>query len=194
VAGLPVIALVSSVGGLEALSRVLRPLPADFPAAVIALQHQTPDRASGLSEILGRRCRMRVADARQGEALTSSRVAVAPAGRHVLVNHDLQIVLIASGPFPPHRPSADLLLTTLALAAGPLAVAVVLSGGGNDGATGASAVHDLGGTVIAADRASSLAYSMPEATIGRQDAVDRVCPVDDIADVLMTIVRRRPAR
>ena len=122
----------------------------------------------------------------------ASTVVVAPAGRHVLVDLDLKIVLIASVPLPPRRPSADLLLTTLAQAAGRLAVAVVLSGGGNDGSTGASAVHDLGGTVIAADRASSQAYSMPEATIAREHAVDHVCPVDDIADLVQAIVRDGP--
>ena len=52
----PIVALVCSAGGLEALAPTLGSLPADFPAAVIVLQHQSPDRRSRLPEILARRC------------------------------------------------------------------------------------------------------------------------------------------
>jgi two-component system chemotaxis response regulator CheB len=65
---------------------------------------------------------------------------------------------------------------------------VVLSGHGTDGATGATAVHDFGGVVIAADEASSQEFSMPQATIGRDDAVDHVVHVDEIAKLLEDVV------
>jgi two-component system chemotaxis response regulator CheB len=188
--GCPIIALVSSAGGLEALTRVLRPLPAGFGAAVIALQHQQPDRHSELRGILDTRCALKVVAAERGMAIAPGRIYVAPPGKHVLVQRDETFALITSGGYPPHRPSADLLLVSLALIAGRRAIAVVLSGRGNDGATGATAVHDLGGLVVAADRASSEEFSMPEATIGRHDAVDHVMHVDKIGDLLQELVRR----
>jgi two-component system chemotaxis response regulator CheB len=191
VVAFPVIACVSSVGGIDALSRVLHPLPADFPAAVIALQHLDPDQPSQLAEILARRCALPVVTARHHQTLEPGRVFVAPPGRHTLVSSDATLVVVASGAYPPYRPSADLLLTSLALAAGPMAIAVVLSGRGNDGATGATVVHDLGGTVIAADAASSAQYDMPAATIARGDALDYERNVDTIADLLHTVVTRR---
>ena len=66
-------------------------------------------------------------------------------------------------------------------------IAVILSGGGSDGATGAVALHDFGGTVIAADKASSAHFAMPEAAISRDDAVDYVLPTDDIPALLVSL-------
>jgi two-component system chemotaxis response regulator CheB len=185
----PVVALVCSAGGLPALQRVLAPLPPDFPAAVVVLQHQSPHHRSLLAPLLARRCRLPVRDARNGDALIAGTVLVVPPGTHALATRHNTLALIASAGPPPYRPSADLLLTSLAVTAGPRVVAVVLSGGGNDGATGAVAVHDLGGTVIAADRASSTHFSMPEAAIGRDDAVNHVLPVDEIPGLLTALLR-----
>jgi two-component system chemotaxis response regulator CheB len=96
--------------------------------------------------------------------------------------------LIESGALPPYRPSADLLLTTLAVAAGPRVIAVVLTGRGNDGATGATAVHRFGGAVIASTAASSAHSSMPQATIERDHAINHVLPLDDAAGLLLALV------
>ncbi|MEA5367122.1 chemotaxis protein CheB [Amycolatopsis sp., V23-08] len=85
---------------------------------------------------------------------------------------------------PPYRPSADLLLATLAVVAGPRVVAVVLSGRGNDGATGATAVRRFGGTVIATAPATATASAMPEAAIDRDSIVNAVVDLDDIAGLL----------
>jgi CheB methylesterase len=100
-----------------------------------------------------------------------------------------QLALISSDHSLPYRPSADLLLTSLALVAGRRTIAVILSGGGSDGATGAVALHDFGGTVIAADEASSRYFGMPEAAMGRDDAVDHVLPVGDIPGLLISLTR-----
>jgi two-component system chemotaxis response regulator CheB len=106
---------------------------------------------------------------------------VVPPGQHVLVVPGPRTALIASGPPPPSRPSADLLLSTLATAVGPAALAVVLSGGGHDGATGATAIHAFGGAVLASDEATSEVFSMPSATITRDSAIDDVGPLDELA-------------
>jgi two-component system chemotaxis response regulator CheB len=184
-----VVALVCSAGGLEALRRVLAPLPPDFPGAIVVLQHQSPDYDSRLPDLLAVSCRLPVASATDGAALKGGTVVVVPSGRHALVTVEHTIALIVSGDAPPYRPSADLLLTSLALTVGRRSIAVILSGSGTDGATGATAVHDFGGFVIAADRASSAHFGMPAAAIGRgDDVVDLVLPVDDIAACLARLV------
>lgn len=114
---MPVVALVCSAGGLDALTRVLAPLPGDLSAAVIVLQHMQPDRGSELAAILGGRTALPVGFASDGDRLTAARVLVAPPGQHTIIGPDNTLVLIPSGTVPPYRPSADLLLTTLAVAA-----------------------------------------------------------------------------
>jgi two-component system chemotaxis response regulator CheB len=186
--GISVVALVASAGGLEAVSRVLRGLPPELPAAIVVLIHQAPDRASALVKLLGRSSALPVVAAEHGSALQAGQVVVAPPGKHVLITPALRVALIVSGAAPPSRPSADLLLTTLATAVGSRAIAVVLSGGGHDGATGASAVHAFGGTVVATDETSSSSYSMPQAAIARNDAVDHVVALDDVAALVASLV------
>jgi two-component system, chemotaxis family, protein-glutamate methylesterase/glutaminase len=186
---LPVIALVASVGGFEAVSTVLQRLPERLRAAVIVLIHQQPDRENTFVHLFRRRSRLPVVVAEDGACLQAGAVVVAPPGKHTLVaGAGSTVALIESGAIPPSRPSADLLLTTLAIACGPRATAVVLSGGGHDGATGATAVHHFGGTVLASNEASSTHFSMPQATIERDSAIDQIVALDDIGDVLASMV------
>jgi two-component system chemotaxis response regulator CheB len=183
----PIIALVASAGGVEALSRVLLGLSSELPASVIVLLHSDPDRESLLPRILRRITTLDVQPASDGDALQPGRVLVAPAGQHMLITDDLHVALIESGSYPPSRPSADLLLTTLAVAARARAIAVVLSGTGHDGATGATAVHRFGGTVLATDEASSTSFAMPSATIDRDGAIDHVVHLDELPALLMQL-------
>ncbi|WP_051736639.1 chemotaxis protein CheB [Pseudonocardia halophobica] len=185
-----IVVLACSAGGLDALARVLRPLPADLPAAFVVVQHQRPGQGGLLAPILAKRCCMPVHEVRHGELLREGRVYVVPPGRHALATTAGTLALISTDGPPPYRPSADLLLSSLAVTAGPRTIAVILSGGGSDGATGAVAVHDFGGTVLAADEASSAHFAMPAAAIARDDAVDRVLPVDDIAAALVALLGR----
>jgi two-component system chemotaxis response regulator CheB len=183
----PVVAMVCSAGGLQALQAVLEPLPRDFPAAVVVLQHQRPTGPGLLATILARGCHLPVCQARDGDELVAGRVLVVPPGKHALTTTHNTLALIDSDGPPPARPSADLLLSTLAVTAGRRAIAVVLSGVGTDGATGAVAIHDFGGTVIASDRASSEYFGMPSAAIGRDDAVDHIAAVHEIPLLLSTL-------
>ncbi|MFG1928585.1 chemotaxis protein CheB [Cryptosporangium sp. NPDC048952] len=182
-----VIARVCSAGGLIALSAVLEPLPHDFPAAVLILQHTSPEYDSHLAEILDQRTALPVRAATDGQPILAGQVFVAPSGRHLLVTPQRTLALIPSGRFPPSRPSADLLLTTLAMAVGPQVIAVVLTGGGQDGATGATAVHHRGGLVLASDEATSQYFAMPQATISRDNAIGLVLPVDEIGHRLIEL-------
>ncbi|MEU4421525.1 chemotaxis protein CheB [Actinoplanes sp. NPDC024001] len=180
----PIVALVCSAGGLPAIEHILSELTPGFPAAVIVLRHHNPYARDRLAAILRRSSRLPVWPARDGDQLIAGQVLVAPAGYHTVVTCDRTIALVPSGDRPPYRPSADLLLTSMAVAAGSQAIAVVLSGYGNDGATGATAVHHLGGMVVASDEPSSAVFAMPNATISRDEIIDHVCPVGEIAALL----------
>jgi two-component system, chemotaxis family, protein-glutamate methylesterase/glutaminase len=185
-----VVALVASTGGVDALSRVLSGLSPELPAAILVLLHMAPDRESVLPQILRRATALDVRPATDGDELTAGRVLVTPSGQQILITADARVALIPSGAFPPSRPSADLLLTTLALAVGSRAIAVVLTGNGHDGATGATAIHRFGGTVIATDAESSQSFSMPAATIARAHAVDHVVHLDAVPALLATLLEQ----
>jgi two-component system chemotaxis response regulator CheB len=193
-ASFPVIALVSSAGGLAATRRVLGDLPREFPAAVITLQHTSPDHVSRLPTLLAKVSQLPVVQATDGVALQPKHVFVAPAGYHTLVTPAGRLSLVVSGLYPPSRPSADLLLTTLALAFGSCAVAVVMTGSGHDGATGATAIHKFGGVVLTTDAATSENFAMPAATITRDEIVPAVVPVTGVAAALEEIVASMAVR
>ena len=157
-------AIVASLGGLDALSDVLGALPASFPAAVVVMQHVESGRVSLLADILETRTALRVRTAADGDALCPGTVYVAPAGRHLSIRGGRTLALTDTPRVNFSRPSADVLLDSLAGAGAPV-VAVVLTGMGEDGAAGSVLVRESGGTVLAQDRETSIHFGMPGAAV-----------------------------
>jgi two-component system chemotaxis response regulator CheB len=177
----PVVALVASAGGVDALARVIAALPPDLPAAVLVALHQDPSRGSQLADILRRDSHLEVAVAADQMLMEPGTVLVIPPGRHLLVTSEARIGLIPTGALPPARPSADLMLATLAVTCGTRALAVILTGMGHDGQAGVRAIAHCGGTVIAQDEASAEFPSMPAAavTTGRVHQILALAAIPD---------------
>lgn len=190
---LPVIGIASSAGGMAALFAVLGGLPAQLPAAVVVVQHLAPQHRSVLPELLSRKTELTVHGAHEGDLLQPGHAWVAPPDRHVLVNPDLTLSLSTSPPVHFLRPSADLLFSSLARSCGEHAVAVVLTGTGNDGTMGAHDVKAAGGTVIAQDEQTSEFFGMPSAAINA-GVVEVVLPLGAIAPHLAALVSARGRR
>jgi two-component system chemotaxis response regulator CheB len=188
----PVVALVTSAGGLDALSEVLASLPADLPAAVLIAQHTQPGYASRLAYLLDRRTALTVKTAADGDTLVPGTALVVPPARHLLVTSQARIGLIDVGTIPPARPSADLLLATLAVACGPRSLAVVLTGSGTDAQAGIRAIAHCGGTVFAQDRATAAYTGMPTAAMDT-GLVDKVLPLPDIGPAVRACVEKHPS-
>jgi two-component system, chemotaxis family, protein-glutamate methylesterase/glutaminase len=182
-----VVALAASAGGLKALSEVLATLPADFPAAIVVVQHLDPRHRSLMAEILTRRVAVQVKQAEDGDILRAGTVFIAPPDRHLLVNPDGTLSLSRSELVHFVRPSADLLFESLAASYKDRAVTVVLSGSGSDGATGVEAIKKMGGTVIVQDQPSSEFFGMPGAAI-QTGMADFVLPLNEIGHALVTLV------
>jgi len=179
-----VVAVVGSAGGIRAVQALLLALPADLAAAVLVVIHLAPNQRSLLPEILARSSALPVGSAFDGMPLTSATVAVAPPDAHLLVDDTDTLRLDVSQLVHHVRPSADVLLLSLAKNHdGPLA-AVVLSGTGIDGAAGAAAVKRAGGLVLAQDEPTSEYFGMPGAAI-LAGGVDEVLPLDDIAPAVI---------
>jgi chemotaxis response regulator CheB len=184
--GPAVIALVASAGGLRAVTAVLQAFPADFPAAVVVAQHLSGN-GSALVEILAHRTRLPIAWASDGVMLERGRVLIAPPGNAIEVLPDGALSVTpapnttGSGPF-------DVLLRSLAASFGARAAAVVLSGMGRDGALGALAVRNAGGTVLAQTPESAEHSRMPQAAI-ETGGVDAVLDIRDVGPALLDVVR-----
>jgi two-component system chemotaxis response regulator CheB len=183
------IALAASAGGLTALSLVLSNLPAEFPAAVVLVQHLDPRHRSLMAEILGRRTSLQVKQAEEGDRLQPSTVYIAPPDRHLLVNPDSSLSLSQSELVHFVRPSADLLFESVAASYRERAIAVVLTGTGSDGNMGVQAIKKMGGTVIAQDEQSAEFFGMPQAAI-QTGSVDFILSLDEIAPALVTLVMK----
>jgi len=184
--GLYIVALASSAGGLHALTAVLSHLPADFPAAVVIVQHVEPSRHSLMPEILARRTPLLVTEAKSGDRLTAGHVYFAPPDNHLIVNADGTLSLSHAAAVRFVRPSADVLFQSLAESFGERAVAVVLSGAGSDGAAGARTIRAQGGTVIAQDQETAAFFGMPGAAIGAGQ-VDFILPLEAIPAALVAL-------
>ena len=182
----PVIGIATSAGGLSALSRLLSALPARLDAAILIVQHLDPDRPSHLADILGRRTALPVKQAAGEDQLQPGVVFIAPPGAHLLVDREGTITLSHRPPVHFVRPAADHLFESIAGSFGSRAVAVVLTGTGHDGATGAQAVKQAGGRVIVQDETTSEFFGMPKSAIDA-GKVDLILPLDDIAPALVAL-------
>jgi two-component system chemotaxis response regulator CheB len=184
--GFSIVTVGASAGGLRALERLFRDLPAGFPAAIMVVLHLDRNHPSILAQLLGRHTRMLVREARDGEPVQPGVIYVAPPDRHLGAGGDGRVVL-SKGDLVHHlRPSADRLFESAAAAFGARTIAVVLTGTGLDGATGVSAVKRGGGTVIVQDEASSEYFAMPDAAIRTGD-VDFVLPLTEIGPKLVAL-------
>jgi two-component system chemotaxis response regulator CheB len=182
-----VVAIVASAGGVSALENVLGQLPADLDAAVIVLLHLVRQQRSLLPAILARRTALHVKQAEDGDELAAGTVYVAPPNVHLRVDGG-HLRLDASELVHHVRPSADVLLLSLADGHDGRRLAVVLSGSGIDGAAGAAAVKHSGGTVLAQDRATAEHFGMPGAAI-LAGGVDEVLALDRIAPAVVEFVQ-----
>jgi two-component system chemotaxis response regulator CheB len=172
----------ASAGGVEALLPLLAELGPGSPP-VLAVVHLPRDRPSLLSAIFGRHCRVPVFEAIDKQPLQPGTVVFAPPDYHLLVERGAYVSLSVDPPVHFSRPSADVLFATAADVFGPGLLAIVLTGGNDDGAAGAEAVHRAGGRVVVQDPAGARAPEMPTAALARVPAA-RKLTLDEIGRLL----------
>lgn len=158
------VGICASTGGPAVLAELLAALPADFPLPLLVVQHIANGFVDGLVRMLDDAVALSVAIARDGAPLAPG-VWLAPEDAHLTITRSRRMQLDRTTVRGRHRPSADLLLESLADVLGAGAVAVVLTGMGRDGAQGTAAIEARGGVVFAQDEASSSIYGMPRAAV-----------------------------
>jgi two-component system chemotaxis response regulator CheB len=184
---LALIAIGASTGGTEAIEEVLTQLPADMPGIVIA-QHIPAGFSRAFAERLDKFCPMRVAEAADGDMVRPGLALIAPGNFHMVLRKSGGVyrVSVKDGPMVCYqRPSVDVLFSSVAEAAGPKAVGVILTGMGSDGAQGMKKMKSAGASTIAQDEASCVVFGMPKEAI-RLGGADRVVPLHLVAQAIRT--------
>ncbi|HJW99955.1 MAG TPA: chemotaxis response regulator protein-glutamate methylesterase [Terriglobales bacterium] len=182
-----VIAIGISTGGPNALQYLLSQLPGEFGGAIVAVQHMP----EGFTDLFARRlnecCAIEVKEARSGDVLLAGRALICPGNRHMRVRRmplgDV-VVLGDDDKVNGHRPSADILFQSVAQEFGAKAIALLMTGMGEDGADAMGSVKAAGGLTVAQDESSCVVFGMPKAAIERGHAM-RVVSLDALANLLI---------
>jgi len=178
-----VVVIGASTGGPVALRELLSNLPADFPAAVIIVQHMPATFTGVLAAQLDRQVPFKVREAEAGDRLQPGLILVAPGGYHLLLRPDSRVVLNQGPEIGGHRPSIDVTMQSAAQLYGARTKGVVLTGMGNDGSLGLVAIRAKGGKTFAQDAASCVVNGMPQRAI-EKGVVNHVAPPARIAQLL----------
>jgi two-component system, chemotaxis family, protein-glutamate methylesterase/glutaminase len=189
--GRRIVAIGASTGGTEALTTVLKELPQDAPALVIA-QHMPAGFTAAFAKHLNEVCRMDVREPADGEVLQEGRALIAPGDRHMMVRRrgSQYFVELISAAGSRYRPGVDVLFRSVASAAGPNAVGIILTGMGSDGAEGLLEMRRAGADTVAQDQASCVVFGMPKEAIDL-GAARTVLPLSRIAAAIEQLAVRR---
>lgn len=165
---LDVIAIGASTGGVEALSHILPKFPATAPGIVVVI-HMPAAYTSEFAERLNRACAMKCKLAESRDRVKPGTILLAPGGsEHLNVERFgsfHQVRFVPAAPGEPFVPSVDELFQSVATAAGPNAVGVLMTGMGEDGAKGMLALRKSGARCFAQDQRSSVVFGMPKAAL-----------------------------
>ncbi|QRE73779.1 chemotaxis-specific protein-glutamate methyltransferase CheB [Methylobacterium aquaticum] len=183
-----VLAVAASTGGPPAFAKLLGGLPADFPLPVLLVQHMGAAFMEGFADWLNGVVPLTVVIATEGVRPQPGHVYVAPGDRHLALGPGGLLALLDEPPVGGQRPSATVLFRSVARSAGPRGFGVLLTGMGEDGATGLLDMHLAGAATIAEHESSAVVYGMPAAAV-RLKAAGSVLPLDLIAPRILRAVQ-----
>ncbi|HET7578455.1 MAG TPA: CheB methylesterase domain-containing protein [Bacillales bacterium] len=187
-----IVCIGASTGGPGALEKVLTGIPKHFAAPLFIVQHMPPKFTKALAARLDTLAQITVREAEHDELARAGTAYIAPGGIHFEIaqtTEGIRIRLDASRPKGLHCPSVNELLESAAGLESYKKIAVIMTGMGSDGTQGLRYLKKSHGTyAIAESEDSSVVYGMPRAAAAT-GAVDRILPVEAIAECLVGRVR-----
>ena len=190
-----VVAIGVSTGGPGALMELIPVFPADFRVPILIVQHMPPMFTKLLGERLASRARIMVAEGAPSRLIEPGHAWIAPGGFHMAVERDGRGVRLTMNQAPPEnscRPSVDVLFRAVAEVYGPHALAIVMTGMGQDGLRGCERIQAAGGHVFAQDESSSVVWGMP-GVVARAGLADQILPLGALgAAIVERVYRHRP--
>lgn len=189
-----VVAIGISTGGPNALREMLPALAADFPAPIVIVQHMPAGFTGEFAESLDRICALEVREAKNGDVIQPGRVFIAPGDAHITVEPKplaKAVRLVNDPPRNGHRPSCDVLFSSVARVYQNRCLAVIMTGMGRDGAVEIGSIYREGGITLAQDEASSVVFGMPRAAI-ESGVITSVVPLAEMAQTINRLGREHP--
>ncbi|MDH4225680.1 MAG: chemotaxis response regulator protein-glutamate methylesterase [Deltaproteobacteria bacterium] len=183
-----VVAIGASTGGTEAIKEVLCRLGPQSPPIVV-VQHMPEGFTRMFAKRLNEMSELEVKEAENGDMVKPGRVLLAPGGRHMELSktgNEFRVIVSDGPKVNGHKPSVEVLMNSVAQAAGAKAVGVMLTGMGGDGAEGMLAMRKAGARNIAQDEKSCVVFGMPKVAFDRGGA-EKLVPLDHIAQTIMDI-------
>lgn len=182
-----VVAIGVSTGGPPAVQKILAALPKDFPASILIAQHMPAAFTGPFAERLNGVSELSVSEAKTGDRLLPGRAFVAPGGKHLIVEQKvthLELVVSEEPAAALYKPSADVLVGSVAKAVGKRGLSVILTGMGADGALGVKELKAKGGLALAQSDATCVVYGMPKAVVD-EGLADQVVDIDNMAAAIV---------
>ena len=186
-----IVVIGASLSGIDALSRLVEHLPANFPAPVLITQHVAAHSPGMLPYILAKAGHLPALHPKSGELIEPGHIYVAPPDRHMLVHPGY--IHLSHGPRENHaRPAIDPLFRSAAISYGPATIGVVLTGQLDDGTAGLLAIKDRGGMTVVQEPSEATAPSMPRSALAHV-SVDHCCTLEEIGRLLVLLANDDPA-
>ena len=176
-----IVAIGTSAGGTKALEVVLNALPENCPGIVV-VQHMPEKFTFLFAERLNSLCRIEVREAKNNDRVLPGLALIAPGGYQMLLKRRgafYHVEVIDAPPVSRHRPSVDVLFSSVAQHAGKNAIGIIMTGMGDDGARGLKEMLDAGADTVAQDEASCVVFGMPKEAI-KLGAAKRIMPLNEI--------------
>jgi two-component system, chemotaxis family, protein-glutamate methylesterase/glutaminase len=185
-----IIALGASTGGTEAIKSVVKDLPANTPPVVIS-QHLPAAFSESFVRHIDLITGMTAVIPKHGQVIETGHIYLAPGDRHMLIAKEggRYIIQLNDGePVNRHKPSVDVMFSSVAKQVGADAIAVLLTGMGADGAAGMKEMHDKGAKTIIQDEQSSVVWGMPGAA-HKLGCTDFVLPLGEVAGKILALIK-----
>ena len=190
--GVAAIVIGVSTGGPRALNDMLPSLCALTNLPILIVQHMPPTFTKSLAKQLDVKCHHVVDEAQDGETVEEGHIYIAPGGRHMTLRRSGARICISLNDDPPEngcRPSVDVLFRSVSAVYGSAALAVVMTGMGNDGSKVCPQLRAAGARIIVQDEATSVVWGMPGTAVAT-GAVERIVPLMEMPKNIMGMISK----
>jgi len=181
-----VVAIGVSTGGPPVVQKILSSLPEDFPAGILIAQHMPAAFTGPFAQRLDSVSKIKVKEAENGDVFKPGHAYVAPGGKHIVLDQKISRINIIVTDQPAdalYKPSANVLISSVAEAVGRRALGVILTGMGSDGCEGIRDLKNKGGKALAQSDNTCVVYGMPKAIVD-ENLADEVVDLDDLAGTI----------